>query len=300
MTDRYRPYRPTTLRGRAFRSLVNVAARASGLAHRVDQGWPRFEGGPRGDAPPIVLVHGFGVDGTTMLQLGRLLVRKHRVIVPDLPGFGLHGTATTPSGIESYLAAMDDLIERLGLGRPILVGSSMGGAIVANFAATRPAVPSGIGLIGPAGIEPPIESEVFAAAKRDEHLLRIHDLESFERIYALNFTKPPWMPRFLKRVVAAEARPRSEEHESILRSLEEIMLSGPERYRTITCPVEIVWGGDDRIIDPSAMELWTSVLPEAGTTIVEDAGHSTMVERPREVAEVVERLAARVEAHAGG
>ena len=88
MTDRYRPYRLTTLRGRAFRSFVNVAVRASGLAHRVDQGWPRFEGGPHGDAPPIVLVHGFGVDGTTMLQLGRLLVRKHRVIVPDLPGFG--------------------------------------------------------------------------------------------------------------------------------------------------------------------------------------------------------------------
>ena len=34
------------------------------------------------------------------------------------------------------------------------------------------------------------------------------------------------------------------------------MLSGPDRYRTITCPVEIVWGGDDRIIDPSAIDLW--------------------------------------------
>ena len=294
MTDRYRPYRPATRRGRAFRSIVNAVARASGLVHRLDLGWPRFEGGRRGDTPPIVLVHGFGVDGTTMLQLARLLVRRHRVIVPDLPGFGLHGTDTAPSGIESFLSAMDDLVHRLELERPVLVGSSMGGAIVANFAATRPRVPSGIGLIGPAGIEPPIESEVFAAAKRDEHLLRIHDLESFERIYELNFTKPPWMPRFLKRVIAAEAGPRCEEHEAILRSLEEIMLSGPDRYRTITCPVEIVWGGDDRIIDPSALDLWTSVLPHAQTTIVENAGHSTMVERPHEVAQVVERLVERV------
>lgn len=294
MTDRYRPYRLTTRRGRAFRSIVNAAARASGLGHRRDLGWPRFEGGRSDGTPPVVLVHGFGVDGTTMLQLARLLVRRHRVIVPDLPGFGLHGTDTTPSGIESFLSAMDDLIHRLDLERPVLVGSSMGGAIVANFAATRPAVPSGIGLIGPAGIEPPIESEVFAAAKRDEHLLRIHDLESFERIYELNFTKPPWMPRFLKRVIAAEAGPRCEEHEAILRSLEEIMLSGPDRYRTITCPVEIVWGGDDRIIDPSALDLWTSVLPHAQTTIVENAGHSTMVERPHEVAQVVERLVERV------
>ena len=169
----------------------------------------------------------------------------------------------------------------------------MGGAITANFAATRPSVPSGIVLIGPAGIEPPVDSEVFAAAKRDEHLLRIHDLASFERIFALNFTNPPFMPRFLRRVVAAEASRRADEHESILRSLEEIMLSGPERYRTITCPVEIVWGGDDRIIDPSAIDLWKSVLPDAGVTIVKNAGHSTMVERPREVADVVERLLRR-------
>ena len=288
----FRPHRLVTRRGRAFRRLVHAAARASGLPHRMDLGWPRFEGGS-GDGPPIVLVHGFGVDGTTMLQLGRLLVKRHRVIIPDLPGFGLHGTTTPPHGIDAYLHAIDDLLQRLRLRNPVLVGSSMGGAITANFAATRSSVPSGIVLIGPAGIEPPVDSEVFAAAKRDEHLLRIHDLASFERIFALNFTNPPFMPRFLRRVVAAEASPRADEHEAILRSLEEIMLSGPDRYRTITCPVEIVWGGDDRIIDPSAIDLWKSVLPDAGVTIVKNAWHSTMVERPREVADVVERLLRR-------
>lgn len=293
MTDRYRPHRFATRRGRAFRSIVHAAARAAGFTHRRDLGWPRFEGGRDHGGPPIVLVHGFGVDGTTMLSLGRLLARHHRVVIPDLPGFGLHGTVTTPLGIESYLVAIDDLLAQLAIERPILVGSSMGGAIVANFAATRTAIPAGIGLIGPAGIEPPIESEVFAAAKRDEHLLRIHDLASFERIFELNFTKAPWMPRFLKRVVAAEASPRAEAHEAILRSLEDVMLSGPDRYRTITCPVEIVWGGDDRIIHPSALALWKSVLPDAGTTVVDGAGHSTMVERPAEVAEVVERLVDR-------
>ena len=285
----YRPYRLATRRGRVFRRLVHAAARAAGLPHRMDLGWPRFEGGV-GDGPPIVLVHGFGVDGTTMLQLARILVKRHRVIVPDLPGFGLHGTDSAPLGIDTYLHALDDLLDRLELPHPVLVGSSMGGAITANFAATRPSVPAGIVLIGPAGIEPPVDSEVFAAAKRDEHLLRIHDLASFERIYALNFTKPPFMPRFLRRVVAAEASRRADDHERILRSLEEVMLAGPDRYRTITCPVEIVWGGDDRIIDPSAIDLWKSVLPHAGVTIIENAGHSTMVERPQEVAEVIERL----------
>ena len=99
-TVTFRPRHPVTRRGRVFRRLVHAAARASGLPHRMDLGWPRFEGGT-GDGPPVVLVHGFGVDGTTMLQLGRLLVTRHRVIIPDLPGFGLHGTATPPHGIDA-------------------------------------------------------------------------------------------------------------------------------------------------------------------------------------------------------
>lgn len=294
MEPEHRVVPPATRRGRFFRSTVHVLARLSGLTHRRDLGWPRFEGGSRHDGPPIVLVHGFGVDGTTMLQLARKLVGRHRVVVPDLPGFGLHGRTPGPRGIEDFLTALDDLIDRLRLEAPILVGSSMGGAVVAGFAATRVDVPGGICLIGPAGIEPPVDSVVFAAARRDEHVLGIHDVESFERIYDLNFVRPPWMPRFLKRVIATEASLRAEEHEQILRSLEDVMLGRPDRYATITCPTEIVWGAEDRIIDRSAVDLWRSVIPEAGVTIVPDAGHSTMVECPEEVAVVVRRLVDRV------
>ena len=78
------------------------------------------------------------------------------------------------------------------------------------------------------------QTEVFAAAKRDEHLLRVDSTESFERVYALNFTKPPWMPRFMKRVVAAEAMHRAEDHEIILRNLEDLMLGTHEGCASLT------------------------------------------------------------------
>ncbi|MAD20097.1 MAG: hypothetical protein CMJ52_07870 [Planctomycetaceae bacterium] len=289
--------RPVTRSGRLLRGFIHRTARFAGLRHVADRGWPRFEGGDARSGPPVVLVHGFGVDGTTMLQLARRLVKRHRVLVPDLPGFGLH-PRQDPRAIDfpRLLDSIDDLIAALDLPKPVLVGSSMGGAIAGGYAASRPDAVAGLVVIGPAGIEPPIETEIFAAAKRDEHLLRIDTPEDFERVYDLNFTRSPWMPGWMKGIVAREAANRADDHEIILRNLEDVMLGSPDRFRTVSCPTEIVWGGDDRIIHPSAATLWQAAIPFAGLTVIEGAGHSTMVERPDEVAAIVERLMARVEA----
>lgn len=294
--DANRPnHRPATLGGRVLRRIATGAARVTGLRHRSDLGWPRFEGGPIGEGVPIVLVHGFGVDGLTMLQLARRLARKHHVVVPDLPGFGIQPDHDPKIiDFEFFLAAIDDLIATLNLDPPVLVGSSMGGAIAGGYAASRPSAVPGLVVIGPAGIEPPIDTEVFAAAKRDEHLLRVDSVASFERIYALNFTRPPWMPRFMKRVVAAEAAARAEDHEIILRNLEDLMLGTADRFTDIACPTEIIWGADDRIIHPSAAACWQDAISSATTTIIKDAGHSTMVEKPDAVAAIIEQLMQRL------
>ena len=107
------------------------------------------------------------------------------------------------------------------------------------------------------------------------------------------------MPRWMKHVVAREAAHRADDHEIVLRNLEEVMLGTPDRFRTVTCPTEIAWGGDDRIIHPSAAPRWQTAIPHANLTIIERAGHSTMVERPDEIAAIVEDLLARVRSKAG-
>ena len=73
------------------------------------------------------------------------------------------------------------------------------------------------------------------------------------------------------------------------------MLATPDRYRTISCPTEIVWGECDRIIDPSGGPVWRDTVSDSTLTVVPQAGHSTMVERPEEVAVCVERLARRLD-----
>ena len=287
---------PATLGGRIAHWMIRAGSRLSGLAHRTDHDWPRFEGGPSDDPHPLVLVHGFGVDGTTMLQLARRLVGRHRVIVPDLPGFGLHAvSADAAPDAETYLSGLDSLLECLDIPHPVLVGCSMGGGIIATYAATRPDVPAGIVLIGPAGIEPPIDTELFAAARRGDHFLRVDDVDAFDTIYRMNFVRPPWMPKILRRIVVAESARKADLHERIFRNLQHYMFSDAEPYRAITCPTMVLWGDQDRIIHPSALALWSDAVPHALTEVVPDAGHSTMVEKPDEVALLVERLCDEVD-----
>ena len=91
-----------------------------------------FYGPP--DAPPVVLTHGWGADGTEWHHLRKALAGKYRLIVWDLPGLGL----STPPGTHDFSLEKlaRDLEAVLGLAgeRPaVLVGHSIGGMTMLTF-----------------------------------------------------------------------------------------------------------------------------------------------------------------------
>src|SRR2546422_9256974 len=49
-----------------------------------------------GEGPPLILVHGLGGAAANWTELVPLLVRRHRLLVPDLPGHG--GSTALPAG----------------------------------------------------------------------------------------------------------------------------------------------------------------------------------------------------------
>jgi pimeloyl-ACP methyl ester carboxylesterase len=54
----------------------------------VKAGRLRYFVGGGGDGAPVVLVHGLGGAAVNWVDLAPLLARRHRVLVPDLPGHG--------------------------------------------------------------------------------------------------------------------------------------------------------------------------------------------------------------------
>lgn len=88
----------------------------------------------RGNGRPLVLVHGFPLDGTTWDDVAARLEGEHEVIVPNLRGFG---GSTAPTSFYSMADMADDLaglLDHLGHSKVALAGHSMGGYVALAFA----------------------------------------------------------------------------------------------------------------------------------------------------------------------
>ncbi len=85
--------------------------------------------------PVVILLHGGGID-CAELSWGLLLpelAQTHRVIAPDLPGYGESERPPRPYGVKFYVDFLTAFLDQLHLQRASLVGISMGGAIALGF-----------------------------------------------------------------------------------------------------------------------------------------------------------------------
>lgn len=107
--------------------------------------------GRRGDAPSVVLLHGWGA--TADVNFGRTYayLGDRHIVAPDLRG---HGNGIASSAPFSLSACADDvaaLIVALDLGPVIVVGYSMGGPIALLLARRHPGLVAGLVLCATAG-----------------------------------------------------------------------------------------------------------------------------------------------------
>jgi esterase len=90
-------------------------------------------------APPILCVHGYTSSAQAFNALARRLRDRHHVVATDVRGHGESGWS--PSGAYQYENQVGDLaalVDKLGLARFTLVGTSMGGIIAMAYAGAHP------------------------------------------------------------------------------------------------------------------------------------------------------------------
>ncbi|PFG34639.1 alpha/beta fold hydrolase [Sanguibacter antarcticus] len=89
------------------------------------------------DAAPVVLIHGYPLDGRSWERQARTLLEAgHRVITYDRRGFGRSSHPATGYDYDTYAADLNTLLETLDLRDVTLVGFSMGTGEVARYVGT--------------------------------------------------------------------------------------------------------------------------------------------------------------------
>jgi len=98
-----------------------------------------IDSGPRDTArPAIVLLHGSPGDNGEVRRIARALARSHRVIAPDLPGFGASTRRIPNYSVAAHARYVAELLDSLGIRHAHVVGFSMGGGVAIEMAGAHP------------------------------------------------------------------------------------------------------------------------------------------------------------------
>jgi len=271
----------------AARLGVQMEQRRSGL-HEARASIPGFEMPylEGGTGEPLLLIHGFGAEKNNFTRVARFLTPNYRVIVPDLPGFG---EASKPDTVTYTIAEQVERLRQftqgLGVKRLHLGGSSMGGSIATTWAAKYPEEVASLWLLAPAGTAAAFDSELRQHfQKTGEILLVAQTPDEYVRIMAFVMSRPPFLPHSVKRVLGERAAANYPLHSKIFGALSQ---EAPiESWATrIDAPALIVWGAEDRALNPKGADALKAIMPNASAILMPGIGHLPMIEAVRQSAE---------------
>ncbi|MGC1709784.1 MAG: alpha/beta fold hydrolase, partial [Nitrosotalea sp.] len=100
----------------------------------------------------IILLHGLGGTAERWLPVVPFLSKKYRVIALDLIGYGQSDKPRVDYTPEFFRDSVLGFLETLSLQKAFMVGTSLGGEIVAECAATQNPLIKKIVMVAPAGI----------------------------------------------------------------------------------------------------------------------------------------------------
>jgi pimeloyl-ACP methyl ester carboxylesterase len=240
-----------------------------------------------GAGPPLLLVHGLGGAASNWTELAPLLARRHRLLIPDLPGHGGSSALPAVSGLEPYADRVALVAEAEGMLPAPVVGHSLGGMVVLRWALRRPDDVVAIVLAGAAGLS---VGNVFG-----RQLLSLFTAVRPGRIAARHRGWVARSPR-LRRLVfgfVSVADPVSLSNEAIEGFLaaqllhtdvdgawQALRMDDPrQELEAIRCPVLVLWGAEDVQLPLDDAFEYTRRL-RARLRVIPGCGHLLIGERP--------------------
>lgn len=89
-------------------------------------------GNKKGEA--LVFLHGWGQNIEMMQMLGEPFKHDYRIIIIDFPGFGKSEEPKKVMNVSDYTNIVEELLNKLKIENPILIGHSFGGRVSVKFA----------------------------------------------------------------------------------------------------------------------------------------------------------------------
>lgn len=232
----------------------------------------------QGTGHPLLFLHAAG--GAGWNDFLERLSADFDVVAPAHPGFAPSDDMPEVEDMGDLAYHYIDLIERLGLDRPHVVGGSLGGWAAAELAVAAPHLIGSLTIMGGIGLRIP-EHPV-----TDLFFLKPHELPGtlFSDPVKAAAAFPPGEPD-IDTIVAINA-----DLAAFARYAWVPFCHNPKlerRLRRITVPSLVVWAGSDAVVPIGHGRRYAERIPGARFEVVEDCGHAMYTERPAEFASIV-------------
>ncbi|MBD5330017.1 MAG: alpha/beta hydrolase [Bacteroides sp.] len=235
------------------------------------------ETGPDG-ASPVILMHGWGCNHTTVASIANALNKNMKVYSLDLPGHGKSQEPQEPWGIERFTSLVEKFAKTLDIENPVLIGHSFGGRI-SILMASRNNI-SKVVLVDAAGIKP--------------H----HSLKYYVKVYSFKAAKKI-LPYIMgnkqagKIIDAWRGKAGSADYRQsspMMRAVMSICVNEDLKkfMPSIKAPTLLIWGENDTATPLSDAKTMERLIPDAGLVSFPDCGHYSFLDNPGQFKAVIQ------------
>jgi len=237
----------------------------------------------------VVLIHAGIADARMWAPQLSSFAAAHRVLAPDLPGFG---TAPYESDVVDFRAAVREAMDAAGMDRAAVVGNSLGGTVALGLALESPERVSALVLVDTGIDDHEWSNELEELDALETAAFERGDLDAAADSQLVWVTGPGRSraavdPEILDLVATMQRNiyELQEGHDDIL--MRRLDPPASRRLREIAVPTLVVTGDRDfpdflRIGDRLAAE-----IAGARRATIADAGHLPSLERPEEFDRIV-------------
>lgn len=253
---------------------------------RLPDGHTHYDvAGPADAAATTILVHGTTVPSFVWdRNVGALAESGHRVIRYDLYGRGLSHRADVPHDLVLFVRQLAGVVDSLAPGVQLnLVGASIGGIIIAEYARLHPERVRALVMVDPAGVGTalPLAARIALAPVVGEYVMRVagsKQLRPSRRMFAHPERYPAFDSVYLGTLAIQGSR------KAVLSTLRTMPFndyaSGYAALGELGMPTLLIWGTEDRIVPFAASDTVRQLIRPARFLAVPDAGHFPNYEEP--------------------
>jgi pimeloyl-ACP methyl ester carboxylesterase len=231
-------------------------------------------------SPAVCLVHGTGGSSAVWEHQLDGLADLGRIVAVDLPGHGRSGGAITKR-IEDAAAVVAEFLDEMEIGKIVVGGHSMGGAIAQQFALAYPNRVEGLILVGTGA--------------------RLRVLPRLLELLATDYERGVDLLMSLAVGPDAPAELRKALHRATADTAPGVVLGDLQacnafdvmrRISTVTAPTLVICGEEDQLTPPKYARFLGEHIAGARVVVVPGAGHYVQVEKPRETTAAIREFVA--------